>query len=258
MKLFEIPEELKDYIEIEDTSKFNEDRYYMSDDLKHLYNTIISNCKLTKRIHELGFNYINTTLLFGLPGTGKTYFAKYISHKQDIPLVYVSFAKMMGGYGAANRIISDIFRFVVNKECVFMLDEIDCIARKRSKEATDTALTMAGTTITIMQELDYLRSHEVDSIIIGATNRRDTLDEALLSRFALKYEMQPLSNLDKYKFLSNALDDAGIPYDPDQIEEYCNRNSRLEQRNMELDMIQGITRWIENGEKGYMFIEHIK
>ena len=84
MKLFEIPEELKDYIEIEDTSKFNEDRYYMSDDLKHLYNTIISNCKLTKRIHELGFNYINTTLLFGLPGTGKTYFAKYISHKQDI------------------------------------------------------------------------------------------------------------------------------------------------------------------------------
>ena len=124
-----------------------------------------------------------------------------------------------------------------------MLDEIDCIARKRSKEATDTALTMAGTTITIMQELDYLRSHEVDSIIIGATNRRDTLDEALLSRFAIKYEMNPLSNEDKFRFLTD---------------EYCSRNSRLEQRNMELDMIQGITRWIEGGEKGYMFIEHIK
>lgn len=258
MEIFEIPKNLQSYLEVVDPSDFNEERYYMSEDIKKLYDTIISNKKLTKRIHELGFNYINTTLLFGPPGTGKTFFSKYVAYKQNIPLVYVSFAKMMGGYGDANKVISDIFRFIVDKECVFLLDEIDCIARKRAKEASDTALTMAGTTITIMQELDYMRTHEVDSIIIGATNRRDTLDDALLSRFALKYEMKPLSNLDKEKYLKNALDDAGIPYDPDQIRLYCARNSLVEQRNLELDMIQGIARWIENGEKGYVFIEHIK
>lgn len=190
--------------------------------------------------------------------THNTHFSRYVAYKQDLPFVYVSFAKMMGGYGEANKIISDIFKYIANVKCVFMLDEIDCIARKRAKEASDTALTMAGTTITIMQEFDYYRSHNVESIILAATNRADTLDEALLSRFALKHEMLPLSSIDKERFLTNALKDADIPYDENNIYEYCSENFNLEQRNMELDMIQGISKWIEGGEVGNVHIEHIK
>lgn len=190
--------------------------------------------------------------------THNTHFCRYVAYKQDIDFAYINFAKMMGGFGDANKIISDIFRFMANTKCVFMMDEIDCIARKRSKEGTDTAITLAGNTITVMQEMDYYRAHNVDSIILAATNREDTLDEALLSRFAIKHEMKPLDNIQKEQYLKNCLTDAEIPFDEAMIREYCAKNSRLEQRNMELDMIQGIANWIQGGKKEKVMISHIK
>ena len=254
----EVPAELQTYLEVEHCDDFPVNRYHMTDDVQELYDRIIDNYNLSPQIHAYGFNYLNTALLYGLPGTGKTHFSRYVAHMQDLDFAYINFAKMMGGYGDANKIISDIFRFMANTKCVFMMDEIDCIARKRSKDGSDVAITMAGNTITVMQELDYYRSHDVNSIILAATNRVDTLDEALLSRFALKHEMQPLSNLDKEKYLIHCLEDAGIPFKEEDIQHYCARNSRLEQRNMELDMIQGIATWIKNGKQGTVQIEHIK
>ena len=190
--------------------------------------------------------------------THNTYFCKYLAATQHLDLAYINFAKMMGGYGDANKIISDIFRFMAGTKCVFLMDEIDCIARKRSKEGTDTAITLAGNTITVMQELDYYRNHNVNSIIMAATNREDTLDDALLSRFAIKHKMKPLSNIDKEQYLINCLKDAGLPFREEDIQHYCATNSRLEQRNMELDMIQGIGVWIRSGKKGRVKIEHIR
>lgn len=253
-----IPDNLKSYLEVENCEDFNLGRYYRTEAINQLYDKIIDNYKLSKEIHAMGFSYLNTALLYGLPGTGKTYFAKYVSCRQGLDFAYINFAKMMGGYGDANRIISDIFRFMAKTKCVFMLDEIDCIARKRSKEGGDTAITMAANTITVMQELDYYRNHDVDSIIIAATNRVDTLDEALLSRFAIKHEMLPMNNDQKFEYLCGCLSDAGIPFDIEDIQHYCARNSRLEQRNMELDMIQGIAQWIKDGKKGSVKVEHIK
>lgn len=253
-----IPDELRSYLEVEDCEDFNLARYFRTTEIDALYSRIIDNYKLSKEIHAMGFNYLNTALLYGLPGTGKTYFAKYVACRQELDFAYINFAKMMGGYGDANRIISDVFRFMSTTKCVFMLDEIDCIARKRSKDGGDTAITMAANTITVMQELDYYRSHDVDSIIIAATNRVDTLDEALLSRFALKHEMVAMNNDQKREYLIGCLKDANIPFDKEDIIHYCARNSRLEQRNMELDMIQGIAMWIKGGKKGNVTIEHIK
>ncbi len=391
----EIPDHLKSYLEVENCDDFNIARYHLTPAIKELYNKIINNYELAPEYHALGFNYINTCLLYGLPGTGKaqplysqvmtpegfkdlgqlqvgdkvisyssrvatiqgiypqgrksvyeiiledgskyrcsdehlchirnrqerggenielkellkrdfhkygminsflelkqideikyvgedvcqciyiddpshlyitddniythnTYFCKYLAATQHLDLAYINFAKMLGGLGDANRIISDIFRFMADTKCVFMMDEIDCIARKRSKEGTDIAITLSSNTITVMQELDYYRSHNVNSIIMAATNREDTLDEALLSRFAIKHHMEPLTNMDKEKYLINCLKDAGLPFREEDIQHYCARNSRLEQRNMELDMIQGIGVWIRGGKKGNVQIEHIR
>lgn len=258
MEKIKIPDDLRSYLEVEDCEEFNLQRYYRTQEIDELYNRIIDNHRLCKEIHEMGFSYLNTVLLHGLPGTGKTYFAKYVACRQDLDFAYINFAKMMGGYGDANRIISDIFRFMATTKCVFMLDEIDCIARKRTKDGGDTAITMAANTITVMQELDYYRNHDVDSIIIAATNRMDTLDEALLSRFAIKFEMKAMTNDQKREYLIGCLTDAKIPFSKDDIEHYCATNSRLEQRSMELDMIQGIAMWIKNDKKGNVSIQHIK
>jgi len=256
--LFEIPEDLKDYLEVEDCSNFNEARYFITEDIITLYKTITDNHKLAKKVHKLGFPYLNTTLLFGRPGTGKTHFAKYLAYKQKMPFVYINFAQMMGASGEANKAIKKIFRFMSDKSCVFMLDEIDCIARRRSDESGDNSIVLSGNTISLMQELDYYKSHDSESIILGATNRQDILDEALLSRFALKHQMIPLNNEEKLIYLLNSLDSKNLPYDEDQVRNYCNMNSRLEQRSMEADMIQSIVNWLAAGEKGNIVIKHIK
>ena len=253
-----LPPELEGYVEVEDCSDFNTNRYYVTKDIQNLYNDIMALQNLSDEMHELGINYLNTTLLFGLPGTGKTTFAKYMAHQLHLPFAYINFAKVMGGgFGETSKHISDVFRFIAKERCVFMLDEIDCVTARRSTNTGGANGELNRITITVMQELDYYKSHKVNSIILGATNREDTLDEALLSRFAIKHDMKYLSNEEKQEYLAMYLDDVGVPYDKDQIIGYCAENFLLEQRNMESDMIQSIARWITNGREGNVEILHI-
>ena len=254
-----VPDELKAFLEVEDCSDFDLKKYFITQDNQMLFDTIVREKKLGDQLRErFHISYLNTMLMYGLPGTGKTTFARYVACVLNIDFAYINFAKMMGGYGDANRIISDIFRYMTQQECVFLLDEIDCIARKRSKEGSDTAITMAANTITVMQELDYMKRNGSKAIILAATNRADTLDDALLSRFSVKHEMLPLDNITKEKYIMQFVKDTGIPFREDDVRQYCARNSRLEQRNMEADVIQGIAKWLEEGEKGYLTIQHIK
>lgn len=253
-----IPEELKSYIEIESCEDFNTKRYYLTDDLKNLYRNIIRLQKLTGEMRKLNIDYLNTTLLYGLSGTGKTTFGRFIAHRLNLDFAYINFAKILGGFGETSKKLSDVFRFMAETRCVFMMDEIDCITTRRSKDNSGASGELSRITITVMQELDYYKKHKVNSIVLAATNRMDVLDEALLSRFALKYEMKPLTNIEKEEYLIKYLKDVGVPYSEEDVRHYCARNSRLEQRNMESDMIQGIANWIENGRVGNIVIEHTK
>lgn len=253
-----IPEELRPYIEVESCEDFNLNRYYLTESLKSLYDNIIRLQGLTDEMRKLKIDYLNTTLLYGLSGTGKTTFARYLANQLNLDFAYINFAKMLGGFGETSKRLSEVFRFMAETRCVFMMDEIDCITVRRSRDNSGSGGEMSRITITVMQELDYYKKHKVNSIVMAATNRLDVLDEALLSRFALKYEMQPLTNMEKEQYLMNYLKDTGVPFDEEDIRHYCARNSRLEQRNMESDMIQGIARWIENGKRGNVMIEHVK
>lgn len=72
-----------------------------------------------------------------------------------------------------------------------MLDEVDCVAVKRSRgggKGVDGEIER--TTISIMQELDKLPNHVA---LIAATNRLDMVDEALLRRFSIRHEIRNMS-----------------------------------------------------------------
>ena len=93
--------------------------------------------------------------------------------------------------GNTSKNITKAFSYAIEHPCIFMLDEIDCISIKRTEVSSSSSEEFARVTITLMQEFDKLTN---DIIVIGATNRMDRMDDALLRRFSIKHEVNVLNN----------------------------------------------------------------
>lgn len=200
---------------------FSESKYYLSDREKRLYEQIYKMKKVGKKLASMGIRYSNSTILYGPSGTGKTMFGKYVAYKLGLPFFYVNFSQMINsamGQTASN--ISEAFNFIKTTPCVFMIDEIDCIAIKRNpKGSSNVDGEIERTTISIMQELDRLPNSVV---LIAATNRIDLIDEAILSRFAVLHEI-PVFDEDEClimakKYLADKeIVKAGIEFTDDEL-----------------------------------------
>lgn len=247
-----IPEKIKPFIEIEHCDDFQINRYYVTSSQQELLDNIVKMKKISNELEKLNINYTNTTLLYGPTGTGKTTLGRYIAYVFDLDFAYINFSKIIDGiFGNTSRNLSEIFEFMADKECVFMLDEIDCISQKRGTESQVTGGELSRITISLMQELDKYKKKKVKSIILAATNRIDTMDEALVSRFALKHEINSLKNEEKANLIKKYLEDVGILYDEGNIRSYCSKNSIIKNRTIEQDIERCIAEWIMNGKRNF-------
>ncbi len=116
----------------------------------------------------------------GPPGTGKTTSAKIISHQVNIPLVYMPLEAIMSKfYGESESKLAEIFESAQALGSVILfIDEIDSLATSRElglHEATRRILS------TLLRKIDSFES-EGDVLVICATNRKQDLDPALISR----------------------------------------------------------------------------
>lgn len=208
--MIELPHDLKSILCMEDVSvSFKEGRYYLSEREKAVFDTIVRMKKVNGRLMEMGIPYLNSTLLYGESGTGKTSFGRYVAYKMGLPFCYLNFSSLVDSYmGNTSRNISKAFNYVVSNPCVFMLDEIDCISIRRS-DSSDSGASgeMARITITFMQEFDKLTN---DIVVIAATNRMDRIDEALLRRFSVKHEVKVFEREEKEKLSYKFLNDVGM------------------------------------------------
>lgn len=172
-KMFELPLNLKGLLNVQDVSDFNEARYYLGKEQKKTYEQIVEGVNSTLKMLEYGIPYMNSTLIYGEPGTGKTEFAKYVAFKLGLPYAYLNFSYLIDSYmGKTAQNLNRIFDYCKGKKCVLMLDEIDCIGIERGHD-TGADGELGRTTIALMQSLDGLVDGQ---IVIGATNRRDRLD----------------------------------------------------------------------------------
>lgn len=214
MNLMELPADLKNLLIMEDVSvSFNENRYYLSNREGEVVKKILKLNKASQRLAEIGVNYINSTILYGESGTGKTTFGRYIAYKMGIPFAYLNFSRVVDSYlGSTQKNISKVIDHVKQQKCVFMIDEIDAIGMRRrdSKEVGE----MSRIVISLMQNLDTLTS---DVVLLGATNRLDIIDEALLRRFTTKHEVKRPSKQERYEMASKFLADVDFDYNDEWL-----------------------------------------
>lgn len=187
----ELTANLQGLLKVENvTYSFREDRYFLSERESVLCKKIINTQKSVDMLREIDINYLNTTLLYGESGTGKTTFGKYVAYKMNLPFVYLNFSECIDSYlGGTSKNINRIFDYVNMTPCVLMLDEIDAIGMKRGsgKEVGE----LSRIVITLMQSFDILNSNV---IVIAATNRKDIIDNALLRRFSSIHEVVSLND----------------------------------------------------------------
>ncbi|MBU9871822.1 ATP-binding protein [Holdemanella porci] len=197
----ELPSNLEGILKKVDVSGFQEDKYYLGEKENEILQQIQKNQKVYSKMLTYGVHMNNSVLLYGEPGTGKTEFAKYVAYKMGVPYIYLNFANTIDSFmGQTAKNIERVFDYCKGQKCVLMLDEIDCIGMLRGGKGVDGELSRI--TITLMQCLDAMVDGQ---IVIGATNRKDMIDGALLRRFHKIYEIARYSQEEQKKMIEKWL-----------------------------------------------------
>jgi cell division protease FtsH len=148
---------------------------------KSMVEDIIEFIKDPDKYATVGARMPKGLLLYGPPGTGKTLMAKAIAGEANVPFYAMSgsdFVQMYVGVGASR--IRNLFNKAKKSEkAIIFIDEIDAIGKKRARNVSASNDERDQTLNALLTEMSGFHDNQ-GIIVIGATNRLDTLDEALL------------------------------------------------------------------------------
>jgi len=215
--------------------------------------------------HKEAFEYTDAKspkgiLLYGPPGTGKTLIAKAVAHTSESNFISIKGPELLSKWvGESEKGVREIFRKARQASpCIIFLDELDALAPSRSTGSADSNVTERVVS-QLLTEIDGLEElHNV--LIIGATNRPDLIDDALLrpGRFDRIIEVPLPDNKGrenifkihtKKKPLENNLDfkklvDLTEGFSGAEIEGVCNRAA-----------MSSIRRYVDKKEKDFKSIK---
>ena len=189
------------------------------DEAKEELTEIVDFLRNPDKYRRLGGRIPHGVLLSGPPGTGKTLLARAVAGEADVPFFSMSaseFVEAIVGIGASR--VRDLFSKAKEAQpSIIFIDELDAIGRSR----TSGVAGFSGgndereqTLNQILTEMDGFDS-SVGVIVIGATNRPDVLDQALLrpGRFDRRVAVQPPDRNGREAILK--VHSRGVPLAPD-------------------------------------------
>ena len=150
------------------------------DEAKEELVEVVDFLKQPKKYTDIGGKIPKGVLLVGPPGTGKTLLARAVAGEAGVPFFRISgsdFVEMFVGVGASR--VRDLFKQAREKApCIIFIDELDAIGKSRVNNLGGND-EREQTLNQLLVEMDGF-DNEKGLIILGATNRADVLDPALL------------------------------------------------------------------------------
>ncbi|WP_262270717.1 CDC48 family AAA ATPase [Microvirga yunnanensis] len=126
---------------------------------------------------RLGIDPPKGVLLYGPPGTGKTRLARAVANETEAQFFHIAGPEIMGRhYGESEQRLRQVFQEAQqNAPAIIFIDEIDSIAPKREEVTGEVERRIVAQLLTLMDGLEPRQN----IVVIGATNRREAIDEAL-------------------------------------------------------------------------------
>ena len=147
-------------------------------EIKEVVELPLKNPELFKKI---GITPPKGVLLYGEPGTGKTLLAKAVAASTNSTFIEVVGSELVQKFiGEGAKLVKEIFEFARKKApAIVFIDELDALAAKRMEVGTSGEREVNRTFMQLLAELDGFKP--LGNVkVIGATNRKDILDPAII------------------------------------------------------------------------------
>ncbi|MBY6916071.1 AAA family ATPase [Clostridium botulinum] len=186
---------------IEESIKIN--RPIFNKAVNELIDELILERNKSAELLSLGLLPISSVILYGPPGVGKTYLARYLAGELNLKFATLNLATSISSYlGKTGQNLKSVLDYAKEEPTLLLLDEFDAVAKKRDDDSELGELKRIVNVL--LKELEDWPCH---SVIIAATNYPQLLDKAIWRRFDISLEIGLPSKKERIRIIENNLEE---------------------------------------------------